>query len=242
MPMALAAQAPGTGVVTGRVTARPDSGSATPVPGVGVNIGATQTLTDSAGGYALPNIRAGRAMVRVHRLGYRTVERIVVVMPNDTLHLDVVLEPEAQQLTPVRTDVARTEVESFTARPNVATIAMPARVMAGVPSVGEPDVVRVVQLLAGVNARNDYNTGLNVRGGSADQNLVLLDGIPIYNPFHMGGLFSTFMDATVGGIELMTGAFPARYDGRLSSVLDVHSADETRTGVHATTDVSVLAN
>ena len=68
--------------------------------------------------------------------------------------------------------------------------------MAGVPSVGEPDVVRVVQLLPGVMARNDFNTGLNVRGGSADQNLVLLDGIPIYNPFHMGGLFSTFMDAT----------------------------------------------
>jgi len=87
--------------------------------------------------------------------------------------------------------------------------------MAGVPSVGEPDVVRVVQLLAGVSARNDYNSGLNVRGGSADQNLVLLDGIPIYNPFHMGGIFSTFMDATVGGIELRTGAFPARYDGRL---------------------------
>jgi hypothetical protein len=92
-----------------------------------------------------------------------------------------------------------------------------------------------------VVARNDYSTGLNVRGGSADQNLVLLDGIPIYNPFHMGGVFSTFVDASVGGIELMTGAFPARYDGRLSSVLDVHSADETRPGIHGNADVSVLA-
>jgi hypothetical protein len=90
-------------------------------------------------------------------------------------------------------------------------------------------------------ARNDYNTGLNVRGGEADQNLVLLDGHPIYNPFHLGGLFSTFMDATVGGIELMTGAFPARYGGRLSSVLDVRSADDPRPGVHTTADVSVLA-
>ena len=119
---------------------------------------------------------------------------------------------------------------------------MSARLMAGVPSVGEPDVVRVVQLLAGVSARNDYNTGLNVRGGSADQNLVLLDGIPIYNPFHLGGLFSTFMDATVGGIELMTGAFPARYDGRLSSVLDVRfgGRDAHRASTR-TTDVSVLA-
>jgi hypothetical protein len=57
----------------------------------------------------------------------------------------------------------------------------------------------------------------------------------------MGGLFSTFMDATVGSIELLTGAFPARYDGRLSSVLDVRSAEDTRPGVHATADISVLA-
>jgi hypothetical protein len=112
--------------------------------------------------------------------------------------------------------------------------------MEGVPTVGEPDVVRVVQLLPGVVARNDFNTGLNVRGGEADQNLILLDGHPIYNPFHLGGLFSTFMDATVGGIQLMTGAFPARYGGRLSSVLDVQSADDSRPGVHASADVSAL--
>ena len=110
----------------------------------------------------------------------------------------------------------------------VGTIVLAAPAMAGVPSAGEPDVVRVVQLLPGVVARNDYNTGLNVRGGEADQNLVLLDGFPIYNPFHLGGLSSTFMDKTVGGIELMTAAFPARYGGRLSSVLDVQSAEDAR--------------
>src|SRR5688500_20011220 len=113
--------------------------------------------------------------------------------------------------------------------------------MAGVPGVGEPDVVRVVQLLPGVVARNDFNTGLIVRGGEADQNLVLLDGHPIYNPFHLGGLYSTFMDATVGGIELMTGAFPSRFGGRLSSVLDVRSADNARPGLHGTAALSALA-
>ncbi|HEY7236231.1 MAG TPA: TonB-dependent receptor [Gemmatimonadaceae bacterium] len=238
IPIMLSAQAPSTGTIAGRVTARADSAA---VAGAAVSVGPMQTLTDASGRFVLPAVPAGRATVRVRRLGLRTLEREVVVVPNDTVRLDVALEAEAQPLAPVRTDVARTEVESFTARPNVATIAMPARIMAGVPSVGEPDVVRVVQLLAGVEARNDYSTGLNVRGGSADQNLVLLDGIPIYNPFHMGGLFSTFMDATVGGIELMTGAFPSRYDGRLSSVLDVRSADETRPGVHGSTDASLLA-
>jgi hypothetical protein len=247
VPTVLAAQAPGTGVIAGRVTGRPDSIAASeisiPIAGATVGIvgSALGVTTDPDGRYTLGNVLAGRTTMRFHRLGYRTLDRSIAVMPNDTVRVDVALEVEAQQLSPVRTDVSRTEVESFTARPNVGTVAMPAQMMAGVPAIGEPDVARVVQLLAGVSARNDYNTGLNVRGGSADQNLVLLDGIPIYNPFHMGGLFSTFMDASVGGIELMTGAFPARYDGRLSSVLDVRSADETRPGLHGTTDASVLA-
>ena len=245
----LSAQPPGaaTGALSGRVIVQPDTAAVGTVQPL---FGATVTLlgpnpraatTDSAGAFFLFDIPAGPATLRVRRLGFRTLDRRVVVLPNDTLHLELALESEAQRLTPVHTLATPTEIESFTAKPNVATIDMPARLIAGVPSVGEPDVIRIVQLLPGVMARNDFNTGLNVRGGSSDQNLVLLDGIPIYNPFHMGGLFSTFMDATVGGIELMTGAFPARYDGRLSSVLDVRSADETRPGMHATADVSVLA-
>ncbi|HEX7940540.1 MAG TPA: hypothetical protein VF488_01980, partial [Gemmatimonadaceae bacterium] len=90
-------------------------------------------------------------------------------------------------------------------------------------------------------SRNDFNTGLIVHGGEADQNLVLLDGYPVHNPFHLGGLFGTFIDATVGRIELMSSALPARLGGRLSSVLDVRSADDARRGVHLTADVSALA-
>lgn len=246
LPALAIAQAP-TGVVAGRVSARTDSTPndhpRAPVAGATVVITATRlsTTTDSAGRFILGGVPAGHATLRIHLLGYRTVERAIVVVPDDTIRVDVALASEAVRLAPVLTSAQQVDIESFTAKPNVATIAVPARAMAGVPMIGEPDVVRVVQLLPGVSAMNDYNTGLNVRGGSADQNLVLLDGIPIYNPFHMGGLFSTFMDATVGGIELTTGAFPARYDGRLSSVLDVRSAEETRPGVHATADVSVLA-
>jgi hypothetical protein len=246
LPALAAAQMP-AGVVTGRVTTRADSvpnaRPAAPIAGATVSVVGSgfNTTTDASGRFTIPGVPAGRGTLRVRYLGYRTVDRDIVVGPNDTLRVDIALEPEALRLAPVQTNASQPALESFTAKPNVATIVMPARVLAGVPAIGEPDVVRVVQLLPGVSARNDYTTGLNVRGGGADQNLVLLDGIPIYNPFHMGGLFSTFMDATVGGIELMTGAFPARYDGRLSSVLDVRSADEMRPGIHATADISVLA-
>jgi hypothetical protein len=224
------------------VTARGDIGSVSPAQGAAVALVGTalRTTSDAGGRFLLDRVPAGSHTLRVRLLGYRTLERALQIRSGDTVRVDLVLEPEAQLLSPVRTDAPTTDVEMFVTRPNVATITIGAAAMAGIPSVGEPDVVRVVQLLPGVVARNDFNTGLNVRGGEADQNLVLLDGHPIYNPFHLGGLFSTFMDATVGGIELMTGAFPARYGGRLSSVLDVRSAEVTRPGTHASVDLSAL--
>ncbi|MCU0646636.1 MAG: Plug domain-containing protein [Gemmatimonadaceae bacterium] len=110
-----------------------------------------------------------------------------------------------------------------------------------VPVIGEPDVLRVVQLLPGVVATNDFTAGYNVRGGESDQNLVLLDGFPIYNPFHLGGLFGTFIDETVAEFDLIPGGFPARYGSRLSSVLSVTPKAEERSGAHGSATVSVLA-
>jgi hypothetical protein len=229
-------------VVTGRVVTPGDSGKTVAAAGAvvavaGTPIGAT---TGSDGGFVITAAPAGPATLRVRLRGYRQAEQAVVIAAGDTVRVEIALLPDAQLLAPVRTVARPADLETFLAKPNVATLSISAEAMAGVPSVGEPDVVRVVQLLPGVVARNDFNTGLNVRGGEADQNLVLLDGHPIYNPFHLGGLFSTFMDATVGGIELMTGAFPARFGGRLSSVLDVRSAEETRPGLHGTADVSAI--
>ncbi|MEO8563726.1 MAG: TonB-dependent receptor [bacterium] len=244
VPALLSAQDGATGIVAGRVTARGvDTGTALVAAGATVTIAGTvaSALTGPDGRYLLERVRVGPATVRFRLLGYRTVERIVRVSAGDTARVDVVLQSDAQLLSAVRTQARAVDAELFGASPNVSTIAMGSAAMAGVPSVGEPDLVRVVQLLPGVVARNDYNTGLNVRGGEGDQNLVLLDGYPVYNPFHFGGLFSTFMDATVGGIELMTGAPPSRYGGRLSSVLEVRSLDDPRTGIHATADISALA-
>lgn len=243
LPGLLAAQNPTTGVVTGRVVARTDT-TAAPIPVHNARITVVgsplATATSADGRFVLDRVPPGSHMVRVRLLGYRLVERSLVVRSGDTARVAVTLEREAQLLSPIRVDASSRDAEAFVSKPNVATVTVGAAAMDGVPGVGEPDVVRVVQLLPGVVARNDFTTGLNVRGGEADQNLILLDGHPIYNPFHLGGLFSTFMDATVGGIELMTGAFPARFGGRLSSVLDVRSADEARPGVHLSADLSVI--
>ena len=107
----------------------------------------------------------------------------------------------------VRARARPPERDRFELSPNVGTVTLTPSALSGVPALGEPDVLRTVQLLPGVNARNDFSSGYNVRGGESDQNLILLDGYPIYNPFHLGGLFSTFLEETVGEIELLTGGF-----------------------------------
>ena len=241
-PALLHAQEPQAGVVAGRVLVRADTVAPSPARGASVLIvGTTHTgTTDPDGRFAFDAVPAGARTVRIRLAGYRTVDRAIRLRGGDTARVDVTLERSVQLLAPVRTDAQRADAELFLTKPSISTIAIDASAVVGVPRVGEPDIVRIVQLMPGVVARNDFNTGLTVRGGEADQNLVLLDGFPIYNPFHLGGLFSTFMDATVGGIDLLTGAFPARYGGRLSSVLDVRSAEELRPGVHTTADISAL--
>jgi hypothetical protein len=241
-PTLLAAQEPQPAVVAGRVMVRADTAAPAPATGATVSIIGTSIVatTGADGRFLIAPAPAGARTLRVRLPGYRPADRALRVSSGDTVRVEVVLERSVQLLSPVRTDALPIEAELFLSKPNISTTVVEGRAMAGVPRIGEADVVRFVQLLPGVVARNDFNTGLTVRGGEADQNLVLLDGFPLYNPFHLGGLFSTFMDASVGTIELLTGAFPARYGGRLSSVLDVRSAEELRPGVHTTADLSAL--
>ncbi|HKW49649.1 MAG TPA: TonB-dependent receptor plug domain-containing protein, partial [Gemmatimonadaceae bacterium] len=143
----------------------------------------------------------------------------------------------------MRTEADRTERRLFDTRPNVSNLSISAKDLTSAPRFfAEADVLRSMQLMPGVEARNDFTAGMNVRGGEADQNLVLLDGYPVYNPFHFGGLFGTFIDPAVGRVDMLTGAFPSQFGGRLSSVLNVRSAEDDRPGVHGTSEVSLIAS
>ena len=85
--------------------------------------------------------------------------------------------------------------------------------------LGEVDIQKTLQLLPGVQAGLEGASGLYVRGGRSDQNLILLDGVPLYNPNHVFGFFSVFNSSAIKQVELIKGGFPARYGGRLSSVV-----------------------
>ena len=98
--------------------------------------------------------------------------------------------------------------------------------------LGEADVFKSLQMLPGVQAGNEGSSGLNVRGGSADQNLILIDGVPVYNASHAFGLFSVFNADAVNSVEIIKSGFPASYGGRLSSVIDVHMKEGDKYNWH----------
>jgi len=130
----------------------------------------------------------------------------------------------------------------FGATPLVGMQTIGARELRLAPGFFGTDVLRNARLLPGLSARNDYSTALNVRGGESDQSIVTLDGIPLYHPFHLGGLLSSFIEPAVSRMDMYTGVFPARYGGHLSGVLDVRSAEEPRRGVHGSADLNLLSS
>ena len=200
------------------------------------------TIADDSGRYVITGVGSGTHTVIVARVGYTAETRTIAVRAGGVTTLDVSLTASASSLAAVRVAADAVEREQFRLSPNPATVSVTREIFKRVPVIGEPDVLRVVQLLPGVVATNDFTAGYNVRGGESDQNLVLLDGFPIYNPFHLGGLFGTFIDETVGEFELIPGGFPARYGSRLSSVLSVVPRAEDRDGVHGAVNMSLLAS
>ncbi len=111
-----------------------------------------------------------------------------------------------------------------------------------VVSTAEADVFRAVLTLPGVMPISDFFSGLYVRGGSPDENLILLDDIDVYNPSHLGGLFSTFNTDAVENVELIKGGYPAKYGGRLSSVLDVTNRQGNRVQHHGVARMSLISS
>src|SRR3954462_2081110 len=99
---------------------------------------------------------------------------------------------------------------------------------------GEKDILKTIQLLPGIKSAGEGNSGFYVRGGGADQNLILLDEAPVYNASHLLGFFSTFNSDAIKDVTLYKGGMPSNYGGRLSSVVDIKMNE----GNNQTTDVS----
>lgn len=199
-----------------------------------------RAVTDDGGAFRIAALLPGGYRVRAEALGYAAAEQEVTVPPGGPVRVELRLEPSAVRVEGVRVRAQRQRVR-FEEEVGATVVELAGSDVQRLPGLAESDVLRAVEVLPGVISTSDFSASFNVRGGAADQNLILLDGIPIYNPFHLGGLFSVFNTDMVGRAELMAGGFPARYGGRVSSVLDVRTdAGEGDFGVDA--GVSLLAS
>lgn len=177
----------------------------------------TGTVTNDYGFYSL-TLPADTLALRVSYLGYR-LQTITVVLDRDR-EVNVELVRASVGLDEVEVVGEREErtVEST----QMSVVALPVEEVKKLPAfLGEVDVIKAIQLLPGVQSGTEGSTGLYVRGGGPDQNLILLDGAPVYNASHVFGFLSVFNADALQNVRLVKGGFPARYGGRLSSVVDL---------------------
>ena len=181
------------------------------------------TTTDEKGHYTL-DLPLGDHTLRVSYVGYTTINKKVNVTTKPQT-LNMKLHPESERLSEV-------EVTSERKDRNVTAMAMSVQTLdmitiKKIPALmGEVDVIKSITLLPGVVSASEGSSGFSVRGGSTDNNLILLDGAPIYNASHFLGFFSVFNNDVVKDATLYKGDIPANFGGRLSSVLDVTVKDE----------------
>ena len=166
---------------------------------------------------------AGTYSVIISFLGYADIEK-EVVLDKDT-KLEIELSEASEQLDEVVVESATSERANIRS-PQMSVTKVQASTIKKIPVVwGEVDLVKSIQLLPGITNGGEGTTGFNVRGGAVDQNLVLLDEAIIYNTAHLLGFFSVFNADAIKDMTLYKGNIPAKYGGRVSSVLDVHQKD-----------------
>jgi hypothetical protein len=175
------------------------------------------TSTNTYGFFSL-TLPSDSVKLFISYIGYAVQQKSFLLNESKTFNID--LSPD-NQLEVV--EVVAEQGERIEESTRMSTINIPIEQIKKVPALfGEVDVLKVLQLLPGVKSGGEGSTGLYVRGGGPDQNLILLDGAPIYNASHLFGFFSTFNADAIKNVELTKGGFPARYGGRLSSVIDIN--------------------
>ncbi|MCL2436073.1 MAG: TonB-dependent receptor [Lentimicrobiaceae bacterium] len=190
-------------------------------------------MTDQNGGFIINKIPNGAYTVKVTMLGYITLVDDIEVNHN-TQQKRYLLQPAPQTLETVHVD-AEGQRRMQETRTSVITITP--KDMQMMPSIGgSPDFAQYLQILPGIVSTGDQGGQLYIRGGTPIQNMLLLDGMLIYNPFHSIGLFSVFDTEIISSADVYTGGFGAEFGGRISSVMDIKTRDGNKKRVSGKID------
>lgn len=197
-----------------------------------------QGTTTNPYGFFSITLPAGVVNLQFSYLGYTNLQQRL------TLNKDTVLNIRMEDNTLLQEVVILSDkTETGIMATQMGTNEIPMAQIRNTPSIlGETDVMKTIQLMPGVQAGVEGSAGLYVRGGGPDQNLILLDGVPIYNVDHLFGFFSVFTPEAVKKVTLFKSSFPARFGGRLSSVVDVRTNDGDMQKYHGVISVGLLTS
>ena len=225
------------GIISGFVT---DSSSGEALIGANVILieSGQGMATETNGYYIIQNVLGGTHTLLVSYVGFETNRSSVSISTDESIKVDVSLVEKLVEMTEVEVTA-----EKLYRRNNIqpSKINLSPRMMKAAPALAEPDLFRTIQSLPGVLTTSEFSTGLVIRGGNTDQNLILLDGITVYNPSHLGGIFSNFIVDGVKEAELIKGGYNAEYGGRLSAVLNVISREGNRKRFKGKANLSLLS-
>ena len=194
-------------------------------------------VTNPYGYYSL-TIPKGNVNIQYSYLGFTSQFCPFNLSKDTTININLA---EANELKEVTVTADRKELGIHGSQ--MSTIEVPIAQIKAVPALfGETDVLKALQLLPGVKAGTEGTAGMYVRGGGPDENLFLLDGVPIYNVNHLGGFFSVFNADAVKNVTFYKGSFPARFSGRLSSVVDIRMKDGDNKKLHGNFSIGLISS
>lgn len=196
------------------------------------------TSSNTSGYYTLTNLEAGTYTIVATYIGFQRFEQEVTLEAGENRRMNIKLQPEGYQMEEVVVESQREREEQR----NIGLAQVETELIKKIPTVFQADVFRSLQLLPGVKAASDFSSGLYIRGGSPDQTLILLDRTTVYNPSHFFGFFSTFNPDAVKDVRLYKGGYPAKYGGRLGSVLTIYNKDGNRNEFAGSATIGMLAS
>jgi len=217
-----------------------EAGSLEPLLGVNIYIPALQsgTTTNVYGFYSITLPEQDTVTLIYSYVGYEAKEAKV------RIHKDHELTVELN----VNTTFSEVQVEAkkevtVTEQSQMSKIEIPVYAIKTLPALfGEKDALKIIQLMPGVQSGSEGQSGLYVRGGGPDQNLIILDDATVYNAYHLFGFFSLFNGDAIRSIELTKGGFPARYGGRLSSVIDINMKEGNKETFHGEAGIGLISS
>ena len=194
------------------------------------------TVSNDYGFYSA-SLPKGNYILVYSYIGYQSLE-VKVELKKDILK-DILLSPQNMKLQEVEVTAQRTNIEEVgTSKKEISITTIKA-----IPTItGEPDVIKSLQLLPGIQTANEGTCNIYVRGGNYDQNLIMLDETPVYNPTHSLGFFSTFNSDAIKNVTVYKGVFPSQYGGRLSSVVDITMKEGNYNKMKVNAGVGLLAS